>query len=219
MRTLMLLFLVTMLVGCLPAQTARGDNALQSDIGPRDLPTGAPMVVTSVSHGLASWYGPGFAGRSTANGETFNPNQLTAAHRTLPFDTLVRVTNQNTGQSVVVRINDRGPFIHGRIIDLSRAGADAIGMLSTGVANVSVEVLDVASGSLRLAAEPTLEGYDAISAVYPIGTLIHLRDVGGDDAVIVRVATNEMPPSLGADLLVTETVFSRIGAEAHYQTN
>jgi rare lipoprotein A len=84
--------------------------------------------------GVASWYGPGFQGRLTANGERFNTNSLTAAHRTLPFGTRVRVTNAKTGRSVVVRINDRGPFTKGRVIDLSKAAARAIGV--AGVAQV-----------------------------------------------------------------------------------
>ena len=89
--------------------------------------------------GKASWYGPGFHGRKTANGEVFNANALTAAHRTLPFGTRVRVTHRATGRSVVVRINDRGPFVHGRVIDLSRASAQAIGM--GGVADVTLSLL------------------------------------------------------------------------------
>lgn len=92
--------------------------------------------------GMASWYGPGFHGNRSASGEVFDQNALTAAHRTLPFGTQVRVTNLNTGQSVVVRINDRGPFSGGRIIDLSRGAAGEIGMISSGVARVRVEVLE-----------------------------------------------------------------------------
>ena len=89
--------------------------------------------------GRASWYGPGFHGRRTASGETFNTNALTAAHRSLPFGTKVRVVNKRTGRSVVVRINDRGPYAHGRIIDLSRAAAKAIGI--AGVAEVAIAQL------------------------------------------------------------------------------
>jgi len=92
-----------------------------------------------VQNGRASWYGPGFHGRKTASGETFNTNELTAAHRTLPFGTKVRVVNKRTGKSVVVRINDRGPYVHGRVIDLSRASAQAIGL--SGVAPVTVAEL------------------------------------------------------------------------------
>jgi rare lipoprotein A len=89
--------------------------------------------------GRASWYGPGFHGRRTASGETFNTNALTAAHRTLPFGAKVRVVNKRTGRSVVVRINDRGPYAHGRIIDLSRAAAQAIGL--AGISEVAIAQL------------------------------------------------------------------------------
>ncbi|GAB4343424.1 MAG: hypothetical protein Fur0042_06450 [Cyanophyceae cyanobacterium] len=97
--------------------------------------------VVSSSMGHASWYGPGFSGRPTASGERFNPNDLTAAHRTLPFGTRVRVTYPRTGRSVVVRINDRGPFIRGRTIDLSAGAARQIGLYSSGVGQVQMEVL------------------------------------------------------------------------------
>jgi rare lipoprotein A len=86
--------------------------------------------------GVASWYGPGFHGRKTANGERFDMNALTAAHCTLPLGTQVRVTNTHTGQSVVVRINDRGPYVGRRLIDLSKASAQAIGL--SGLAKVSI---------------------------------------------------------------------------------
>ena len=93
----------------------------------------APFVFSGseAQANTASWYGPGFHGRRTANGETFNTHALTAAHRTLPFGTRVKVTNVGNGRSVVVRINDRGPFVHGRVIDLSQAAARVIGMSGT----------------------------------------------------------------------------------------
>ena len=84
-----------------------------------------------IQSGAASWYGPGFHGKKTANGERFNTHDLTAAHKTLPFGTKVRVTNERTGKSVVVRINDRGPYAHGRVIDLSKAAAEAVGIAGT----------------------------------------------------------------------------------------
>jgi len=87
-----------------------------------------------LQRGAASWYGPGFHGRKTANGERFDQHAMTAAHRTLPFGTKVRVVNERTGRSVVVRINDRGPFHRGRIIDLAKAPALALGI--TGTAHV-----------------------------------------------------------------------------------
>ncbi|MFP5309828.1 MAG: septal ring lytic transglycosylase RlpA family protein [Actinomycetes bacterium] len=91
--------------------------------------------------GVASWYGAAFAGRTAADGSTFDPNELTAAHKQLPFGSMVRVTNPRTGQSVVVEITDRGPFIAGREIDLSRAAADAIGLRSRGHGTVTLELL------------------------------------------------------------------------------
>lgn len=98
-------------------------------------------TIKAILRGIASWYGPGFHGNRTANGERYNQNALTAAHRTLPFGTMVRVTNLRNGLSVVVRINDRGPFTRGRIIDLSAASARIIGLTSSGIAQVKVEVL------------------------------------------------------------------------------
>lgn len=98
-----------------------------------------------VTEGLASWYGQEFAGRTTANGEIFDPDMLTAAHRTLPFGTLVRVKNPRSGSEVVVRINDRGPFIESRIIDLSYAAAQQIDMVEVGVTPVLIEVVRLAA--------------------------------------------------------------------------
>ena len=102
---------------------------------------GTHLAVRSMLTGIASWYGPGFHGRRSASGEVFNRHALTAAHRTLPFGTQVRVTNLNTQQQVVVRINDRGPFWHGRIIDLSEEAARQIGLTRRGVGPVHIEVL------------------------------------------------------------------------------
>lgn len=90
--------------------------------------------------GVASWYGPGFQGRKTASGERFNTHDMTAAHKTLSFGSLVKVTNQENGKSVVVKINDRGPYIRGRIIDLSHAAKEELGM--GGLADVIIEVID-----------------------------------------------------------------------------
>lgn len=91
--------------------------------------------------GMASWYGPDFHGKTTANGETYDQNGLTAAHKTLPFNSVVRVTNLDNGKQVTVRINDRGPYARGRIIDLSRAAAREVDMIGPGVARVRLEIL------------------------------------------------------------------------------
>lgn len=92
--------------------------------------------------GKASYYAQAHHGKRTASGERFDQHALTAAHRTLPFGTRVRVTNLNNDRSVVLRINDRGPFVRGRIIDVSRAAAERLGMLRSGVVPVRVEALD-----------------------------------------------------------------------------
>lgn len=94
------------------------------------------------TEGHASFYGLRFKGRPTASGEIFDPQAMTAAHRTLPFGTRLRVTNISNGRSVVVRINDRGPYAHGRIIDLSRAAAERLEMVRRGIAPVRLEYLE-----------------------------------------------------------------------------
>jgi len=91
--------------------------------------------------GIASWYGPGFDGNYTANGEIYDMNGISAAHKTLPFDTVVRVVELSTGRSVVVRINDRGPFIEGRIIDLSKGAAAKLGTVEKGITEVGLRIL------------------------------------------------------------------------------
>ena len=95
-------------------------------------------TASAAQQGLASYYK---SGHQTANGERFNPHGLTAAHRTLPFGTMVRVTNLKSGKSVVVRINDRGPFVKGRIIDVSKAAAGKLGFIRSGHTNVCIERL------------------------------------------------------------------------------
>lgn len=92
---------------------------------------------------VASWYGPGFHGRYTANGEVYDEMALTAAHKTLNFGTLLRLTNLKNGKSILVRINDRGPYIPGRHIDLSKGSAIALGALNKGVINLKVEEVSI----------------------------------------------------------------------------
>lgn len=103
--------------------------------------------------GIASWYGPDFHGKHTANGEVYDQNEMTAAHRTLQMPSLVRVTNLENGRSVVVRINDRGPFKHGRVIDVSKRAADLLGFIGKGTARVRLEVLEKESRQIAEAAK------------------------------------------------------------------
>jgi rare lipoprotein A (peptidoglycan hydrolase) len=95
-----------------------------------------------VQHGVASWYGPRFHGRKTANGEIYDMHDFTAAHLTLPLGTVIRVTNTENDRTTLVRVNDRGPYIEGRILDLSYSAAKALGVLGNGTANVKVEVVE-----------------------------------------------------------------------------
>lgn len=99
----------------------------------------APQAVSHSQEGIASWYGKGFRGRKTASGERFHPNDMTCAHRVFPFGTNLRVTNLSNQRQVVVRVNDRGPFIRSRIVDVSRAAAEALDFIGEGMATVRVE--------------------------------------------------------------------------------
>jgi len=116
-------------------------------------PTMRPYVIRGIRYyptvvsvgddfdGRASWYGPAFHGKHTSNGEIYNMYDMTAAHKTLPMNTIVKVTNIDNGMTTVVRINDRGPFIATRIIDLSKSAASKINMIATGTARVNIEIL------------------------------------------------------------------------------
>ena len=104
-------------------------------------PLSSDSFENSPQYGNASWYGGRFHGRKTASGERFDMHSFTGAHRELPFGTIIRVTNLRNGREVYVRVNDRGPFVKGRIVDLSRAAAKAIGFNGRGVIRVRVEVL------------------------------------------------------------------------------
>lgn len=120
--------------------------SMEVAVNPYIVPEVIPEVVpaptrTPFQRGEASWYGPGFDGNYSANGELFNRYAMTAAHPNLPFGTRVLVTNRNNGRSVVVRINDRGPFSGGRVIDLSQGAAALIGMIESGVADVQIDII------------------------------------------------------------------------------
>lgn len=125
--------------------------------------------------GIASWYGPGFYGNLTADGELFTSQDLTAAHRTLPMPVNVRVTNLDNGRSLVVRVNDRGPFAKGRIIDLSERAAKLLGFFEQGTARVRVQYLaraDLPSGRPQPFGAGTPEGVETAAKAAPAGTVI-----------------------------------------------
>jgi rare lipoprotein A len=162
---------------------------------------------------MASWYGPGFIGRSTANGEIYDPSELTAAHKTLPFGSQVKVTNLNTGKSVVVRINDRGPFRAGRIIDLSPAAAERIDLLRSGLAPVKLELLTAGQASAQAVPTNTLKGFEVASPLYPIGQLLLLASDQSRSPVIVRVAYNHVPDTQSGVFFVSKELYQLLGRD------
>lgn len=117
-------------------------DAGEVDIDSIEPPVEVEAPASSLGSGVASYYADKFNGRRTASGETFSNRELTAAHRTLPFGSKVRVTNPRNGKSVVVRINDRGPFHGGRVIDVSRAAASELGLIQRGHGTVELALLD-----------------------------------------------------------------------------
>jgi rare lipoprotein A len=169
--------------------------------------------VAYVERGVASWYGPGFHQVKTSNGETYDMYGMTAAHRTLPLPAYVRVTNLQNGRSVVVRVNDRGPFVGNRIIDLSYTAASRLDMLRTGTAMVEVRAIDptapaqTLAGPLPAAAPPTTAGGSAsapaardataaAAATPPAGTSVNLASASGVAAGAMPAAAPGVAPSV-----------------------
>ncbi len=136
--------------------------------------------------GIASWYGPNFHGKQTANGEIFNQNELTAAHKTLPLPSIVRVTNLENGKSLIARVNDRGPYAHGRIIDMSKRSAELLGFKNNGVAKVRVQVLETES---RLVADAAKSGRNTQ------GMEVAMNKSSYESPRVIQVAAEEPYPA------------------------
>ena len=136
--------------------------------------------------GIASWYGPGFHGKRTANGELYDQTDLTAAHRTLPMPSLVRVSNLENGRSIMVRINDRGPFKNGRIIDLSHRAAQLLGFVGGGTAKVRVDILEAESRKLAAVAQGRQAARNAPIAAPTVAVTAKPLDAPQTDAVDPR---------------------------------
>lgn len=132
-KKLLLIFVCLQISSCASSVRYSNDQTLSSE-------SEANSAIYS-EIGYASFYGDSFVGKMTASGEIYDANQLTAAHRSLPFGTKLKVTNLENWQSVVVRVNDRGPFISGRIIDLSNRAAKELGIIQKGVARVQIEIV------------------------------------------------------------------------------
>jgi rare lipoprotein A len=223
-----------------PALTAPAPNPSAPTSAPVSKPAPSPNVPASIadnqadaafvaSHpviyseeGAASWYGPPYDKRRGANGEIFDKDALTAAHRTLPMNSLIRVTNLSTGQSVVLRITDRGPFVPNRLLDLSLASAKAIGVWRPGVARVRVEVFAAPSSldsggrwCVQIGAFKSERGAyklrDQLARKYstanvieftgPTGHWVRIRPAGDDKGRAVEVARS-LQPSEGEAYLV-----------------
>jgi rare lipoprotein A len=199
-----------LLASCMPAASPVAQHLARPAAA---LPSTAAQG--QASDGLASWYGPGFAGRRTANGEVFDPSQLTAAHKTLPFGTQVKVTNLNNGSSVVVRINDRGPFKPGRVIDLSRAAAERIGMVGSGIAPVRLELLTAraATNALHAALDRSLTGYSVVTRHFQVGEILLLASADASDPMLARVVSNDLREDAGVDLLISPALFEQLGEQ------
>lgn len=210
-------FLATVLVMCSlcacatpRSEQASADSAAYAALPPTQRPYNVfgvwyypiPSSLGFAEEGLASWYGPGFHGKKTSNGESYDMHALTAAHKTLPLGTLVKVTRRDTGTSVVVRLNDRGPFVAGRIIDLSYSGAHALDMIGSGTAPVRIEALQRATqekhdGRSVWTPEPIpdfgLGTFSIVVGMYALSAdadVVRTRLVSeGHDVLILRVDT------------------------------
>ena len=150
--------------------------------------------------GIASWYGPDFHGKSTASGERYDMNDVTAAHKTLPMPSMVRVTNLENGRSLVIRVNDRGPFVRGRIIDLSRRSAQLLGVHSPGTAKVRVQILPDESKQVKMAALAGARGNLVVASTEPV--TVGLPPIVPTSAPVM-VAPPPLPPPLIAPPVVS----------------
>lgn len=153
LRSLVKIFFVLVLVALVGFTVIVNEDKIVEPVVTEDLGSVEEAVVTAdrslvefVDKGnmKASWYGPGFHGRLTANGEIYDQMSFTAAHKSLKFGTLLKITNPRNNKSVIIRINDRGPYINGRDLDLSKAAALELGMVRRGVAKIKVEEIKIA---------------------------------------------------------------------------
>ena len=200
-----------------PSVSARQQGAPQESVNDNLAANG---LVAATETGLASWYGPPYANRRGANGQIYDSNALTAAHRTLPMGTVVRVTNLATNQAVTVKITDRGPFVHGRLLDLSIAAAKSTGVYRMGVSRVRVEVVRQGLGATvpgrwcvqvgaflnagnadRLKAD-LLHRYSSSAKVIefpgPTGHWVRINPLPADRARATAIAGNIHPTEAGA---------------------
>jgi len=178
-------------------------TALAAEETPIDSSSGTELQPQKTLNGHASWYGPGFHGRKTANGERFDRNEMTAAHKTLPFGTLVRVIDEKSGKSVLVRINDRGPYVRGRLLDLSEGAAQRLGIRGRGTGNVRLEIYTPKESAPNMTFDvagraKVTRGYSVrISRTNDFNDAIELQhrlaDAGHDDVLLTRSVVDGRP--------------------------
>ena len=172
--------------------------------------------------GMASWYGKKFHGRITTNGEIYNMYKISAAHRTLPFGTLVRVTSCQNNKNVVVRINDRGPWIPDRVIDLSYGAAKRIGIVEEGVARVRLDIIDKQTGTAAWYGEPFHGKTTASGEIYdmnkltaghcalPFGSKVRVTNIETGEVVTVRI-NDRMPRSNARVINLSRKAAEKLG--------
>ena len=171
--------------------------------------------------GMASWYGPDFHNKRTANGEVYNMRAITAAHRTLPLPSIVRVTNLENGRSIIARVNDRGPYVKNRIIDLSQKGAELLGYKMRGTAKVKVEIMAKESRALKeamLAADNTSKIYnDAIKYGQIQKDTPHTVAASSKASEVTSVATAQTSATTSTKSAEEGTFFVQVGAFSDYK--
>jgi rare lipoprotein A len=192
--------------------------AAPSAEAPPAVPAPPVLPPAYTEQGVASWYGMPFHGRKASDGEIFDMNTLVAAHRTLPFNSIVRVTNLNNGRHVDVRIIDRGPFVEGRVIDLSMAAARVIEMLGTGIAPVRIELVTaaptfVANYSVQIAAFMESDKAEELRAMLAPRYPVYVQEFDSDAGHFYRVRVGRLATQQEAQKLAAQ-----LGREGIYQT-
>ena len=162
--------------------------------------------------GIGSWYGLPFHGRATANGETYDMNELTAAHKTLPMPTMVRVTNLENGRSMVLRVNDRGPFVNGRIIDVSRRAAQLLGFDREGTARVRVQAISP-DGEIVLAEKPITSEEERAAVRAARREPVEVASLPAPEGVAkAPAAPRDLPPAVTRQVVAPTKLFVQAGA-------
>lgn len=182
-------------------------------------PSAIPPEIIQGQEGIASWYGPGFNGKATSSGEIYNMYAMTAAHRTLPFGTMVRVHDLENGRSTVVRINDRGPFVEGRIIDLSYAAAQALGMDGTALVRLHILGLgpNAQQGIYAVQVGAFLDPQNAARLKRAIGSRfgpVSIQTYEGVNGLFYRVRLGQFQTIEGARALARQIINANLAEQA-----